>query len=127
MTDLSKVGNALAALLRAGETLDALPERVEAIVRAAEASSQAAAMLAVIDEGLHPDRDYLPEQAAAFLGIKRSSYHAIPRALLPRRPGGFARGVDLMAYRGDISHDVAKAYKRAQREAVTSEIKRLAA
>ena len=75
-------------------------------------------MLAALDDGLHPDRDYLPAQAAAFLGVTVATYHSIPRELLPRRKGGYARGVWIMAYRGDVTHDVAEAYLEAKRAAV---------
>lgn len=116
--DFSDIGRALAALSAAGETLAALPARLDEVVRAAQANAVAEAVLAVVDEGLHPDRDYLPAQAAAFLGVKRSTYNRIPEAELPRRRGGYARGVDLMAYRGDVSREEAEAYKAAQRAAV---------
>ena len=118
MSDFADIGAALQALSEAGKTLAGLPERVESILSSAEAAAHAQALLAVLAEGLHPDRDYLPEQAAAFLGVKQSSYHAISRIELPRRRGGFARGVDLMAYRGDVTREEAEAYKRAQRQAV---------
>ncbi|MEM7788945.1 MAG: hypothetical protein AAF594_14580 [Bacteroidota bacterium] len=116
--DAHDIGHSLAALIRAGDSLDRLPERVEAALRSVESGAIAEAVLAVVDEGLHPDRDYLPEQGAAFLGLKRSSYNRIPHAELPRRRGGFVRGVDLMAKRGDISYEAARAYKEAKAEAV---------
>lgn len=68
---------------------------------------------------LHADYVYAPEDAARFLGLKRSTYNRLTEVDLPKLRSGRARGVDLMAYRGDISHREAEAYKKAKREAVT--------
>lgn len=109
------------------EAVDALVQRrlQEAVgdLRAVRAAATAEALLAALDDGLHPDHDYLPAQAAEFLGLKKTSYDSIPRSLLPRRKGGFVRGVDLMAYRGDVTREEAEAYKAAKRESVTRAIR----
>lgn len=104
------------------EALDAVVQlRIDGAagdLKAARSNSAAEAMLAAVDGGLHPDHDYLPEQGAAFLGIEASTYNKLSRSLLPRRKGGYARGVDIMAYRGDITYEEARAYKEAKRSAV---------
>jgi hypothetical protein len=114
------LAEALAGLLYAGERLAALPaliERVEEVARAVGAHAMAAAVLAALEEGLHPDHVYTTAKAARFLGMKASSANKLPHALCPHT-GGRWRGVDIMAYRGDLTREEAAAYKEAKRRAV---------
>ena len=109
----------LAALVEANAIIvKHVIEKAAGDLRTARSNSAAEALLAALEEGLHPDHDYLPAQASQFLGVEKSTFNRISRVLLPRRRGGYTRGVDIMAYRGDISHEDAKAYKAAKREAV---------
>ena len=50
--------------------------------------------------------------------MKPSSVKSIPAVDLPRAAPGRIEGIDLMAYRGDITYDMARQYKYARREAV---------
>ena len=109
--------------------MDMLPRVVERLDRAVallEADSTAAALLAVVEGGLHPDHVYKHEEAARFVGKKKSTLYKEPEAILPPvkssgRAIGF-RGIDLLAYRGDITVDTARAYKEAQVDAIHRKI-----
>ena len=126
---LVQIAAAFAGLLEAGDRLDALPrvvERLDKAVELLEASSAAVALMKVVEDGLHPDRVYSFDEAARFVGKKKSSLYKEPEAVLPPvksrgRSIGF-RGIDLLAYRGDITRDVADAYKEAQVNAVLRKI-----
>ena len=69
-------------------------------------------------EGLHPDHGYSSAQAAKFLGVKAASVAKISPQLLPRVRSGRFLGIDLMAYRGDVTPQDARAYKEARRDQV---------
>lgn len=65
--------------------------------------------------GLHPDHAYSSAEAAKFLGVRPSSVAKISRQLLPRVRSGRFLGIDLLAYRGDVTPQDAAAYKEARR------------
>ena len=126
---LTQIAAAFSGLLEAGERLDMLPKVVERLDKAVdllEASSSAVALREVVEDGLHPDHVYSFDEAARFVGKKRSSLYKEHEALLPPvksrgRTIGF-RGIDLLAYRGDITVDTARAYKEAQLDAINRKI-----
>ena len=120
------LADALVGLIHAGAHLAALPalvERVEGVARAVGAQATAAAVLAALEQGLHPDHLYTTAQAASFLGLKASSANKLPHDLCPHM-GGRWRGVDIMAYRGDLTREEAAAYKEAKRKAVLRHLDR---
>ena len=69
-------------------------------------------------EGLHPDHAYSSAEAAKFLGVKPASVAKISPQLLPRVRSGRFLGVDLMAYRGDVTPQDASAYKAARKRRI---------
>ncbi|HEX9950188.1 MAG TPA: hypothetical protein VGB53_00325 [Rubricoccaceae bacterium] len=109
------------ALAAAFDALDQLPAIREELSRAAKAltnQATAGAIVAALEDGLHPDHAYAPEMACRFLGITRKSYLKVSKILLPRVGSGRVLGIDLMAYRGDVSRDEAAAFKAARRALV---------
>jgi hypothetical protein len=119
--DAEQLARALSALAGAGEALDMIPARIERAMRLVESNARAAAVLEAADEPLHPDHAYAPEAACRFLGLKQTSFRKISAVLLPRVRSGRVLGVDLMAYRGDVTRDEAAAYKAAKRALVTGQ------
>lgn len=124
-----QLAQSFAGLLEAGSRLDLLPKvlaRLDDAVTALESNATAAALLVAVDDGLHPDHVYSHADAAKLVGKKKATLYKEPEAVLPPvrsrgRAVGF-RGVDLMAYRGDITRDVSDAYKEAQVNAVLRKI-----
>jgi hypothetical protein len=117
--DAERLAHALTALMSAGDALDQIPARIESSMRIVESNARAAAVLEAADDPLHPDHAYPPEAACRFLGVKQTSFRKISAVLLPRVRSGRVLGIDLMAYRGDITSDEAAAYKAAKRALVT--------
>ena len=105
-------------LAEAFGSLPDIRDRLERATRALEDRARADSVRAAIDDGLHPDHAYSPEQAAQFLGIERASVVKVSKILLPRVRSGRILGIDLMAYRGDITADDATAYKASMRARV---------
>jgi len=70
------------------------------------------------EDGLHPDHAYSSAEAARFLGVQPSSVAKISRQLLPRVRSGRFLGIDLLAYRGDVTPQDAAAYKEARRRRI---------
>lgn len=104
------------SLAAAFAALDRLPEIERQLVRATAAltnQATAEAMAAALDDGLHPDHAYTAVMAAKIVGYTPGSLRKVPEALLPRVRAGRFRGIDLMAFRGDVTHQEAKAYKEA--------------
>lgn len=73
-----------------------------------------AATPSTAEDGLHPDYAYSSKDAAKFLGVEPASVAKISRQLLPRVRSGRFLGVDILAYRGDVSARDAAAYKDAR-------------
>ncbi|HEX9953465.1 MAG TPA: hypothetical protein VGB53_16975 [Rubricoccaceae bacterium] len=117
--DAERLACALTALVNAGDALDKIPSRIESAMNLVESNARAAAVLGAADEPLHPDHAYPPETACRFIGVKQTSFRKISAVLLPRVRSGRVLGIDLMAYRGDITRDEAAAYKAAKRALVT--------
>ena len=108
------------ALARAFDALPGLAERLDDIARTLDEHARADALR--LDDGLHPDHAYSPEQCAAFLGVAPQSVRRISPELLPRVRSGRVLGIDLLAYRGDIGAADAAAYKRATRDRVLARL-----
>lgn len=119
MADFSDLAEALEDLTSATDRLDQLDEVAAEMERLANA--QRAAAEAERDE-LRPDRRYDYGAVADFLGMQRSSVRNIPKAELPRCGRGYVRGVDIMAFLGEITRGEAQAYKRHRRRRVTSRL-----
>ena len=101
----------LFSLLR--QILDAvahITDRIDSVLRTSDDRDPTA-------HALHADYVYAPEEAARFLGLKRSTYNRLTEVDLPKLRSGRARGVDLMAYRGDITQAEAAALGAAWHEA----------
>ena len=111
---VEQIAGAFATVLGAAADLAAIRERLAAAARALQAQATAGAVLAALEDGLHPDHGYDPEQGARFLGMKRSSYLKVSPELLPRFGAGRVLGIDLMAMRGDLTREEAAAYKAAK-------------
>jgi len=108
------IARGLEMLRLAGSHLPRLVDELERVVdmRKVEALRRA------LPDGLHPDHRYDYKGAAKFLGMKPSSVKSIPAVDLPRAAPGRIEGIDLMAYRGDITYEMARQYKHARCEAV---------
>lgn len=119
MADFEALAEALKKITGLGERLDQLEEIADDVERMADAQRAAAA--AEGDE-LKPDRRYNYGDVADFLGMTRGSVRNIPKAELPRCGRGYVRGVDIMAYLGEITHGEAEAYKRHRRRRVTARL-----
>jgi hypothetical protein len=119
MADFSDLAEALEDLTSAADRLDQLDDVADEMERLANA--QRAAAVAEGDE-LRPDRRYRYARVADFLGMKKASVQNLSRTELPRCGGAYVLGVDIMAYRGEITYDVAAAYKRHRRRRVVSQI-----
>ena len=113
--DVEAFARGLRALLQAAERLEGIDELTEQVKRLVD-TRKAENM----PHELSPDRGYNYGEVADFLGIKRSSVRAIPRAELPRIRKATVLGVDVMAYRGEITYDEAEAYKEVRRQRVLS-------
>ena len=112
----SALAEALQTLLTAGEQLARL-ESIEARLEEIAAHSTAE-QLGAGEGSLHPDHAYSYDQVAQYLGQKRASVRQISHELLPRVGHGRVLGIDIMAYRGEITYEEATAYKRARRQRV---------
>ena len=117
--DAERLAHALVALANAGDALDRIPARIERAICLVEANARATAILEAAAETLQPDHAYSPEAACRFLGVKQTSFRKISPLLLPRVRSGRVLGIDLMAYRGDVTSDEAMAYKAAKRSLLT--------
>lgn len=106
------------ALTDAADALPAIHDRLDELVRLHGATVEAAAALATIEGGLHPDHAYSYADAALFLGVSAETVRKVPKPLLPRVRSGRVLGIDVMAYRGDVSPEAARAYKAAKVAAV---------
>lgn len=108
----------IGALTEAADSLPAIRERLDELVRQHGATVEAAAAIAVVEGGLHPDHAYSNAAASRFLGVKAATVRKLSPILLPRVRGGRVLGIDVMAYRGDVTPEAARAYKAAKLAAV---------
>ena len=118
-SDFEALTAALKEITQAADRLSKIPELAEQVERLADAQEAQALQP---DGRLYPDRRYNYGQVADFIGMKRASVRNISKAELPRCGRGYVLGVDIMAYRGQITYDVAEAYKEQCRERVLNEI-----
>lgn len=119
MADFSELAKALETLSDAAGDLSKIHEVAEHVERIANA--QRGAALAEADE-LKPDRRYRYARVADFLGMAKGSVQNLSEAELPRCGGPYVMGVDIMAYRGEITYQEAEAYKRHRRRRVTARL-----
>ena len=108
------IAQGLEMLRLAGDRLPRLVDELERVVDMRKVE----ALRRVLPGSLHPDHRYDYKQTSKFLGMKPSSVKSIPPVDLPRAAPGRIEGIDLMAYRGDITYEMARQYKLARREAV---------
>ena len=105
-------------LASAFESLPELRSQLERVTQSLEKQAASERVRAAIEDGLHPDHAYSSRQAAQFLGIEAASVPKVSRTLLPRVRSGRFLGIDILAYRGDVTAAEAKAYKEATRDRV---------
>ncbi len=108
------IAQGLEMLRLAGDRLPRLVDELERVVDMRKVE----ALRRVLPGSLHPDHRYDYKQTAQFLGMKPSSVKSIPAVDLVRAAPGRIEGIDLMAYRGDITYEMARQYKHARREAI---------
>lgn len=119
MADFSDLAKALDTLTEAAGDLEKIREVARQVERIADAQKGAA--IAEGDE-LKPDRRYRYDKVAEFLGCAKGTVQNTSEAELPRCGGAYVLGVDIMAYRGEITYAEAKAYKEHRRRRVTAQI-----
>lgn len=107
-----------ATLAEAFASIPELRDQMARVLAALEDHAAAERVRAAVDGGLHPDHAYSPDQVASLLGITRASVLKVSKDLLPRVRSGRVLGIDVMAYRGDVTAQEAAAYKAGSRDRV---------
>lgn len=119
MSTAEALADSFARILAVGDDIAACRGELRRAADALASQAEAHAVEAALADGLHPDHGYTYAQAGRFLGVKAKTVANTSVELLPRVRPGVVLGIDVMAFRGDVSYEAAAAYKARKVAAIT--------